>query len=282
MLWGDLLGLEVVWVDGELDPQAQRNKVELRVGENWDFCCFQSVQTDILAEPVKRLKERNIPVISIDTLLVERERLREVGVWTQIAANHRQMAEQSTRYLLERIAGPERKKVRVIHIGGSSAHSGARDRAKGFENIVKDYRVEVIGGGVRWCDWKPELARNTFDSLIQTAEPIDGAFFHNDDMALACYPALRGTPHEKMVLTAVDGQKDGLTGIRDGRLAASSVNPGCQLHMLALVVGQFIVRNGEKLDDVPVEISCPSPLVSKEAGNVEAMFYLSDPTHCIV
>ena len=280
MLWAKLLDLDVVWFDGALNPQEQRNKIEMLAGESWDFCCFQALQSDILVEPVRQLKGKGIPVISIDTLLTDKERLREVGVWTHIAANHQQIAESSTRYLMEKIGG----KGKVIHIGGASAHSGARDREKGFLKVVAGYPgMEVLGGGVRWCDWKPEKARDTFDSLIsQTREPIAGAFFHNDDMALASIPGLAGTIHQKMVVTACDGQKEGLTGLREGKLAATTVNPTCMLHSWALIVGQFIVRNRERLEDVPPEIACPSPLVAKETGNLEAMFWLSDPKHCMV
>ena len=70
--------------------------------------------------------------------------------------------------------------------------------------------------------------------------------------------------------------------VRDGSLAATTVNPTCMIHMLAIVVGQFIVRNGEKLEDVPRMIPLPGPLVAKDTGNLEAMFYLSDPKHCLV
>jgi ribose transport system substrate-binding protein len=280
MLWAELLGIEVVWFDGELNPQKQRDRLDLIVDDDWDFCAFQSQQTGSLEEPTRQLAKRGIPVISMDTLLVEKERLREVGVWVQIASDHQQMAESSTRYLMERIGG----RGKVIHIGGHSAHSGAQARARGFDKIVAQYpQVAVLGGGVRWCDWKTEKARDTFESLLQqSTEPIAGAFFHNDDMALASIPALAGTPHAKMVVTAIDGQKDGLTGVRDGRLAATAVNPSCMIHMMSLVVGQFIVRNGEKLADVPPEIILPCPLISREAGNLEAMFYLSDVKHCLV
>src|SRR5690242_11272978 len=66
-LWGKLLDVEVQWFDGEFDPEKQRNKIDSLVYDDWDFCCFQAVQIDSLAAPVKKLKERNIPVISMDT-----------------------------------------------------------------------------------------------------------------------------------------------------------------------------------------------------------------------
>ncbi|NQT36366.1 MAG: sugar ABC transporter substrate-binding protein [Planctomycetes bacterium] len=284
-LWGNMLNIEVVWKDGEYDTQIQRDKLDLIVDEPWDFCCFQANQTNALEEPTKRLRDRGIPVISMDTLLVERDRLREVGVWCQVTPDHVAMAETSTQYLMDKIGG----RGTVIHIGGDSAHSGARDRNQGFMNIVKKYPdVKVAGDddgdgdGVRWCDWNLEKARDQFESFLGRSEPIAGAFFHNDDMALACVPAIKGTPHEKMVVTGVDGQANGLEGVRDGLLAATTVNPACLVHVTALFLGQFIARNEEKVEDVPLEIVLPSPLVSLETGNLDAMFYMSDPKHCLI
>lgn len=280
-LWGRLLDVEVVWFDGEFDPERQRNKIDNLIHDDWDFCCFQAVQIDSLAAPVRRLKERGIPVISMDTLLVSMPQMRETGVWVEVAPDQVFMGESSSRYLMEKIGG----KGKVIHIGGLSAHSGAQGRKQGFENVLKDFPgVEVVGGGVRWCDWKKEKARDTFEALLATEkEPIAGAFFHSDDMALACIPAIENTIHSKMVITAVDGQKEGLRAVKNGQLAATTVNPVCLIHRTALIVGQFIIRNREQPENVPLEIITPGPRVSLETPNVlEAMFYLSDPAHCMV
>ncbi len=279
-LWGELLGVEVVWYDGEFDSQKQRDKIDLIVDDDWDFCCFQAVQIDSLAEPVRILNKRGIPVISMDTQLVAPDRQHASGVWVQVQPDQVFMGETSTRYLMEKIGG----RGKVIHIGGKDAHSGARGRRQGFENVLADFpEVEVLGGGIRWCDWEKAKARDTFEALLdQSSEPIAGAFFHSDDMALACVPALRGTPHESMVLTAVDGQKEGLASVRNGQLAATTVNPVCLIHKTALEIGQFICRNDEKIEDMPREIITPGPLVSLDTNNLDAMFFLADPQHCLV
>ncbi|MGQ0634809.1 MAG: sugar ABC transporter substrate-binding protein [Planctomycetaceae bacterium] len=280
-LWGKLIGVDIEWIDGESDSERQRNKIENIVYKDWDFCCFQAVQTDSLAAPVNTLRDRGIPVIAMDVLLVDEPKMRETGVWTLVTPDQVFMGESSTRYLMEKIGG----KGKVIHIGGLSAHSGAQGRKQGFENVVKAYpNVEVVGGGVRWCDWKPEKARDTFESLLaQEKEPIAGAFFHNDDMALACAPAKETTIHKNMILTGVDGQKDGLNGVRDGVLGATTVNPASLVHCTALFLGQFIARNREAIDKVPKEIIAHGPLVSLERPKLlEAMYYMSEPAHCMI
>lgn len=280
-LWGRLLNVEIEWFDGEFDPAKQRDKIDSITNRDFDFCCFQAVQIDSLAQPCQRLNERGIPVISMDTLLVSMEKMRSTGVWCEVMPDHIDMAEKSVGYLMKKISG----KGKVIHIGGLDGHSGAQGRRQGFENILKQYpEVEVVGGGVRWCDWKKEKARNTFEALLQQeTSPIAGAFFHSDDMALASIPALKGTVHEKMIVVAVDGQKDGLEAIKAGVLAASAVNPVCRIHQTALFVGQFIARNKEKIDTVPLEIITPGPLVTMDDPRVlEAMNYLADPFHCMV
>jgi ribose transport system substrate-binding protein len=279
-LWGELLDVDVNWFDGKFDGRVQRETIESIVEDDWDFCAFQAHEMGILEEAVRQLKRREIPVIAMDTLIVERQLLREVGVWIYIAPDHVDMAEKSTRYMMEKVGG----EGKVLHIGGQRGHSGSRDREKGFHNVLEDYPlIELVGGGVQWCDWNTTKAREVFEFFLEDSEePIAGTFFHNDDMALACVSALEGTRHENMVITAVDGQEEGLRGIREGRLAATSVNPTCMIHGWSLILGQFIVRNGEAVEEVPLEITCPSPLVALETGNLEAMFYLSNPKHCLV
>jgi ribose transport system substrate-binding protein len=286
-LWGGLLGVEVTWVDGAFDSEKQRNRFDAAVSEAWDFVVVQAVQEDSLAAPVKQLSDRGVPVISLDVDIVKLDParknlklMRDAGVWTHITADQVFMGESSTRYIFEKING----KGKVIHIGGLAAHSGAQGRAAGFDKARAAFpNIEVVGGGVRWCDWQSEKARDVFEALLkQESEPIAGAFFHSDDMALACLPAIRGTVHKDMLITAVDGQKQGLESIRDGGLAASTVNPVCLLHGMGLIIGQFIARNGEKRDDLPYQIIAPGPLVSKESGNLDAMLYLSNPARCMV
>ncbi len=280
-LWGHLLNVDITWFDGEMNPEKQRNKIDAIVHRDWDFCCFQACQTDSLAEPTRRLKERGIPVISMDTLLVDMDKMREVGVWTEVTPDHVNMAEMAVGYVMEKIGG----KGKVIHIGGLDGHSGAQGRRQGFENIVKKFpEIEVVGGGVRWCDWLPEKARNTFESLLQQeTTPIAAAFFHSDDMALGSVPALKGTIHEKMLVAAVDGQKAGLDAVKNGVLAATSVNPVCRIHQTSLFLGQFFVRNKETLEQAPLEIITPGPLLTLDNPRIlEAMYYLADAAHGIV
>ncbi len=279
-LWGKLLNVEVVWVDGEFDSRKQLDKLLGKVDDEWDYCCVQANQIGTLEQFVSKLKRRNIPVISMDVDVVERERWRDVGVWTHVTADQDFMGESSSRYMMQKIGG----KGKVIHIGGLSAHTGAQGRMRGFEKANKDFpEVEVVEGGIRWCDWIKEKALNTFQAIInQHDTPIAGAFFHSDDMSLACAPAVKNTIHKDMIITAVDGQKEGLDGIKTGLIAATTVNPVCLIHMTSLVIGQFIVRNKETLDSVPLEIITPGPLVSKESGNLDAMLFLADPRHCLV
>ena len=279
-LWGDLLDIEVVWFDGEFSIEKQRSEMERIAAQEWDFVAVQAYQIDTLEPAVRKLKRKDIPIVSMDTHLVAPERMREVGVWIQVEPDQEYMGRTSTQYLVDRIGG----EGKVVHIGGASGHSGARGRRKGFNDVIAAHPdIKVVGGGVRWCDWEKEKARSTFEALLnQTRSPIAGAFFHSDDMALAAIEALKGTRHDGMVVTAVDGQKEGLLAIKDGRLAATTVNPVCLIHMTSLIIGQFIVRNSESQADLPERIVTPGPLVSREAGNIEAQLYLADPAHCLV
>jgi ribose transport system substrate-binding protein len=279
-LWGNLLDVDVTWFDGAFNVEKQRSELERLANQEWDFVAVQAYQIDSLEPAIRRLKSRNIPVIGMDTHLVAMERMREAGVWVQIEPDQEFMGRTSTQYLVDKIGGSGK----VIHIGGHSGHSGAKGREKGFNSVIANYpEIEVVGGGVRWCDWEKEKARSTFSALLnQSREKISGAFFHSDDMALGAIEALKGSRHEGMIVTGVDGQREGLNAIQKGILHATTVNPVCLIHMNALVIGQFIVRNRELVENLPHRIVTPGPLVSRDTGNVDAMLYMADPKHCLV
>lgn len=287
LLWGEFLGLDVHWIDGEFNAERQREQFDSMLDEPWDYCCVQAVQQDSLAASVAELKRRGVPVVSIDQLVTEEPKLRETGVWCHLSADQEFMGESSARYMMEQIGG----RGRVIHLGGLSAHSGAQGRMRGFAKALADYpEVEVISGprdaegGVRWCDWDNNTARNQFEVLLDqySDQPVAGAFFHNDDMALASWPALeQRTIHQGMKITGVDGQKKGLSGVQTGQLAGTTVNPVCRLHFLALVIGAYLVRHEESIDDVPLVVTVPTTRVSLQDGNVDSMLFLADPKHCL-
>lgn len=280
-LWGELLNVEIVWLDGELDSTKQAKNISLRANEDWDFACFQPNEVGSLVEAVKPFAERNIPLITMDVTLTEEPGMRDAGAWCHVSADQEFMGATSTRYLMQKIGG----KGKVIHIGGRSNHSGAQGRQRGFDSVLAEFpEVEVVGGGIRWCNWEKDLALSTFNGILQqfSNDPIAGCFCHSDDMALACATALKGTVHENMVITSVDGQKDGLEGVETGLIAATTINPVSLIHMTSLAIGQFIVRNNELKENIPAKIITPGPLVSRESDNLSAMKFMADPRHCMV
>ncbi len=278
-LWGKLLDVDVRWLDVQGGAEVQREQVESILEDQWDFCAFEAPKMGTLEEPVGRLAERGVPVISMGTPLVERDQLRDAGVWLHLGADQIFMAENSAQYLVNKIDA----QGKLVHVGGGSEDPTAQKRQLGFENVVSEFPELGVIGGVQWCGWDAQRARETFEALLEeTAEPIAGAFFHSDEMALACVPALNGTRHASMVVTAVDGQQAGLAAVRDGKLAATVVEPTGMIYAWSLIIGQFIVRGGEQVDDLPMEVICPSPLVAREIGNIDAMLYLADPSHCLI
>ena len=49
------------------------------------------------------------------------------------------------------------------------------------------------------------------------------------------------------------------------------------------MIGQFIARKKEQMEQVPLEIITPGPLVTADDPRVlEAMYYLADEAHCLV
>ena len=69
---------------------------------------------------------------------------------------------------------------------GALGHSGAQGRAKGFHQVI-DGNPNIKLLDEQPADWDVTKVARIWDSLLTQHPDIKGAFFHNDDMALAAH-----------------------------------------------------------------------------------------------
>jgi len=86
--WGELLGVDITWFDGEFDPAIQRSKIDQMATEQWDFVAMQPGAIGTLVEPVQAMIDNGIPVVDMDTLIAPLDQLQSMGVFTFIAPNN--------------------------------------------------------------------------------------------------------------------------------------------------------------------------------------------------
>jgi ribose transport system substrate-binding protein len=262
MHYGKLLGIDVTWFDGELNPDAQRSKFDqiASTPDDWDFVAVQANQIDALVEPLQMLIDAGVPVIGMDTLLAPFEKQKEMGVLTFIAPDNVFMASSVMNVLISQMGG----KGKIARLGGQAGHTGAQARGQGFLNAVKQFPdIEVVDNQL--ADWDINKAAEITESILNRNPDLNAIFADNDDMALAARKAIDNFgPDHEILVAGVDAMPFALEAVADGRLSATVRNPSCRIHAWAVVAGAYAATKGleQARKDIPFYILADGPAVT--------------------
>jgi ribose transport system substrate-binding protein len=266
--WGSLFNVDVTWFDGELSATKQRAAIDNMASQRWDFVAIQAFGIGTLTEPVKRMIDAGTPVIDMDTLIAP---LDQIEVHSFLAPDNEFMGASVTQALVDAIGGAGR----IVMTQGALGHTGAQGRARGFASVVEKYPdIEVLD--TTPADWDVTKAVRIWDTLLTKYPEIDAAFFHNDDMALAAYNAMRGRNRTDILIGGVDAMPPAIEAVLDGRMYATVRNPSCRIHGGALMAGVAAVVAGEKSGPggIPREVVTDGPVVTR--GNAPGMLWMQD------
>jgi ribose transport system substrate-binding protein len=262
MYFANLLGVEVVWFDGELDPTAQRAKFDQIASTpgDWDFVAVQANSIDVLVEPLQTLIDAGVPVIGMDTLIAPFEQQQQMGVLSFIAPDNVYMAASVMNVLIAQMGGAGK----IAHLGGQAGHTGAQARGQGFLNAVAQFpNIEVVDD--QPANWDVAQAAQITESVLNRTPDLRAIFADNDDMALAARQVVDNAGLGDQVLVGgVDSMPFALEAVLDGRLAATCRNPSCRIHSTAVFAGVYAALNGLEAarENIPFYILADGPAVT--------------------
>ncbi len=252
--WGKWFGVDITWYDGQASIEQQRKALDEIATKHWDFVAIQTIGIDTLVEPVQRLLDNGIPVIQIDT---EIDSSHSINITTFIEPDHVFMGEAVATALFEKMGG----QGKVIMTQGPLGHTGAQGRTRGFYLALAKYPgIELIAKDP--ADWQVKKTIQLWEGYLTRYKDIGGAFFHNDDMALAALSVIRkaGRP---ILLAGVDAMPPAVEAVINGSLVATVRNPSCRIHAWAVMIGT-LAANGMK--NIPKHVLADGPLVTPQNG----------------
>ncbi|MFW6139133.1 MAG: sugar ABC transporter substrate-binding protein [Spirochaetota bacterium] len=256
--YGYLTGFDVDVFDAGGDPGTQRSQIDLiasKAGE-YDVVFIHPSQIGAFTEPVKELINKGVVVVDIDTKLVPD--LSTLDILTFTEPDNVWMGSAVTEYLCKKI----NYKGNIVHTQGALGHTGAQGRAKGFHQVISKYPdIKVIDETP--CNWSAEKTRSVWSDLLVKYNRIDAGFFHNDDMALAAYSALKAAGREdECVLGGVDGMAPSLRELKKGKIQATATNPACRVHGYGFWAAWYHLVNEVPSADIPKFLRCDGPMVN--------------------
>lgn len=265
--WGRLFNVDVTWFDGALDVAKQRAAIEKMASQTWDFVAIQANHVGTLVEPVQKMIDAGIPVITIDTQIAEGS---EIGVYSHMGADNESMGAATTQALITKLGG----KGKIIMTPGPLDNTGAQSRTKGFESVVRNYsEIEVLD--TQPGDWDVAKTAQLWEEYLAKHPLIDAAFFHSDDMALAAYDVMKARGRTSILIGGIDAMPPAIDAVFEGRMFVTVRNPSCLIHGSAIVAGVAAATAAEKGGSgVPRSVISDSPIVTLEKA--EGMRWLQD------
>jgi ABC-type sugar transport system substrate-binding protein len=232
------LGVKLVFSDAQQKQENQISAMRTCIQQGVDVIALPPVVEDGWDAVLTEAKDAGIPVIIVDRSVSADSSLYAAHIGSDMVLEGQRSADEMNRLL------PDGGKI--IELSGTTGSGAAVGRAEGFRQNLND-NIEIIDsqtGNFTTAEGKPVM-----EAFLKKYEgEIDGAFIHNDNMAIGAVEAMKaaGLKPGDVKLVSVDGTRGGFQLMIDGWVQADvECNPllGPQVMDMALALA-----NGESVE----------------------------------
>jgi ribose transport system substrate-binding protein len=212
-------GWELVYSDAASSAAKQVSDVDAMIAQKVDAIFLAPREEKPLAAAVKKAKAAGIPVFLLDRNVDETLAKPGEDFVTFIGSDFIEEGRRAGAWLVNNTNG----KATIIQLLGTTGSSPANDRRKGFEDVIKAYPdMKIVAS--QDGDFTRDKGRQVMETLLQANPNVTAVYAHNDEMAIGAIAALEAAgkkPGKDVIVVSIDGEKDALQAIIDGKLGAS-------------------------------------------------------------
>ena len=237
-------GLSITVADAQNDPNRQLSQVENFIEQGVSIILINPCDSTAIVPAIKAANRAKIPVITVD-------RGADGGeVMCHIASDNVQGGQMAGEFLAKLIGN----KGKVVELEGIPGTSAARDRGKGFNEVMKKYpNIKIVARQEAGFDRAKGMT--VMENILQAQPEIDGVFCHNDEMALGALRAIEAAGRLSAIkIVGFDATDDAVKSVKDGKMVATVAQK-------PRVMGSMAVETAKQvLDGVKVGAFIPVPL----------------------
>ena len=212
-------GWQLVYTDAAGSAAKQVADVNSMIAQGVDAIFLAPREEKPLIPAVMAAKKAGIPVIlldrSVDPSLAKAGEDYVAFIGSDFIEEGRRAAEWLTKAM--------NGKANIIQLEGTTGSSPANDRAKGFADYIKDHPdMKIVAS--QSGDFARDKGRQVAETLLQANPSANAIYAHNDEMAIGAIAALEAagkTPGKDVIIVSIDGEKDALQAIIDGKMGAT-------------------------------------------------------------
>ena len=173
------MGAEVNVQNANGDLEQQKKQIEYFIDKGMDAIVVICIDSDGLADTVKKAKDAGIKVVAYDRLI------HDADVDLYVSFDNYEVGTIMGSTLVDNgLSGGK-----VIMLEGPLTDDNVRQIESGFNKVMEDNRIEIID--TMHCDgWRAELAGEYVYNNLETIEEADAIMCGNDNLATRVVHAL--------------------------------------------------------------------------------------------
>lgn len=212
-------GWQLVYTDAAGSAAKQVADVNSMIAQGVDLIFLAPREEKPLIPAVMAAKRAGIPVILLDRNVDQSLAKAGRDYVTFIGSDFIEEGKRAADWLVKATGG----KAKIIQLEGTTGSSPANDRRKGFEDFIKAHSgMQVVAS--QSGDFARDKGRQVAETLLQAHPDATAIYAHNDEMAMGAIAALEAAgkkPGKDVILVSIDGTRDALQAIIDGKLGAT-------------------------------------------------------------
>jgi ABC-type sugar transport system substrate-binding protein len=212
-------GAQLVYTDAAGSAAKQVADVNSMIAQGVDFIFLAPREEKPLIPAVMAAKKAGIPVLLIDRSVDPSLAKAGQDYLAFVGSNFIQEGQRVADWTIAKTGG----KGKIIELEGTIGASPANDRKKGFDEVIAGapgLKIVASQSG----DFNRDKGRQVAEALLQAHPEATAIFAHNDEMAIGAISAIEAAgkkPGKDILIVSIDGEKDGLQAIIDGKMGAT-------------------------------------------------------------
>jgi ribose transport system substrate-binding protein len=213
------LGWQLVYTDAAGSAAKQVADVNSMIAQGVDAIFLSPREEKPLIPAVMAAKKAGIPLFLIDRGVDPSLAKAGVDYVTFIGSDFILEGKMAGEWLVKATGG----KAIILEIEGSTGSSPANDRKTGFDGVIAQHPdMKIVAS--QTGNFNRDEGRKTAEALLQAHPEATVIYAHNDEMAIGAISAIEAAgkkPGKDILIVSIDGEKDGLQAIIDGKMGAT-------------------------------------------------------------
>jgi len=224
-----------------------------------DLVIVQPFDREAFVEPIKKISDAGIPVVCTTEITVE-------AGWpyikSYIGADFTSQGQVSGELMIKGLKekhGEDLTGLKAVEITGLPGQGAAIERSAGWQEVVKAAGIEILES--QTSNWDKAQALAIMETYLTKYDKIDACYGCNDFSTLGAIEAAEAAGRaDEILFTSVDGVKEGLTAIKEGRLYGSCLQSAAAFATLTADIALKVLK-GEEVEFINL---IDNPAITKE------------------